>query len=286
MKQLLCTASCLAMLFCGGCAGKESNALDGDETHQAAKPMVGEVTLQATPELRGGKEKDVRESPSPSLAELRRKYAHVFVIRGPRTKRQVALTFDDGPDLHFTPQVLDMLKKHRVKATFFLVGKRAQFHPEIVKRIVAEGHVIGNHSYYHANLPKLNHKHFRDEILRTESMLKKLTGYAPKLVRPPYGTINEKQIKWLARKQYTVVNWNVDSLDWKGLIANEVTANVLGSVSPGAIILQHSAGGTGEDLSGSVQALDTIIQTLKRDRVRLVTLPELLNISKAMPSPN
>ncbi|EHQ59208.1 polysaccharide deacetylase [Paenibacillus dendritiformis C454] len=221
----------------------------------------------------------MREPHALSLADLRAKYRTTFILNGPGTKREIALSFDDAPDDNFTPKVLDVLKSEGVKATFFVVGNRIEKHPDIMKRIVEEGHILGNHSYNHANLPKLSDAEFREQIIKTDQLIREHTGYIPNIVRPPYGNISENQIKWLASQKKKVINWNVDSLDWKGLDAEEVKTNVLAHVSPGAIILQHSAGGTGQDLSGTVVALPEIIRTLKNDGVKLVTIPELLDLN-------
>ncbi|TJY41191.1 polysaccharide deacetylase family protein [Cohnella pontilimi] len=215
-----------------------------------------------------------------TLADLRSKYRGMFLLNGPSTKREVALTFDDAPDANFTPKVLDALKKAGVKATFFVVGNRVAAHPDIVNRMVREGHVLGNHSYTHANLPKLKDASFRDEILKTDRIIRSHTGYLPSYVRPPYGNISEHQIQWLRSEHKTIVNWNVDSLDWKGLSGEQVSTNILAHVKPGSIILQHAAGGTGEDLTGTVDALPKVISKLRKDGVKFVTVPELLGTPK------
>lgn len=245
-----------------------------------AEPAQAQENLRSTPELAGGPERKVREPHPMTLADLHRKYPTTFRLSGTSTKRQVALTFDDGPDLQFTPRILDVLKKHNVKATFFVVGNRVQAHPEIVRRMVREGHELGNHSYSHANLPKLKDEAFRNEVLRTQRVIAKHSGHQPQLIRPPYGEIREEQIKWLASQGFTMVNWNVDSLDWKGLNGDQVADNVLSNITSGAIVLQHSAGGKGEDLSGTIDALPKIIQKLKADGVSFVTVSQLLNLPK------
>lgn len=233
-----------------------------------------------TPELRDGPEKRIREPHPLTLSDLRAKYKSTFLLNGPSSKREIALTFDDAPDDHFTPLVLDALKQAGVRATFFVVGNRVQAHPEIVERMVKEGHIIGNHSWNHPNLPKLSDAEFRNQILRTDKVIQAITGYLPTFMRPPYGNISENQIHWLASQHKVIVNWDVDSLDWKGLDAEQVKTNVLAHVHPGAIILQHSAGGKGEDLTGTVQALPDIIKKLRSDGVKLVTVPELLDLEQ------
>jgi peptidoglycan/xylan/chitin deacetylase (PgdA/CDA1 family) len=215
-----------------------------------------------------------------SLSELRKKYDSTFKLSGPSTEKKVALTFDDGPDEMYTRQVLDVLKQNKVKATFFVIGKRAEAHPELIARMIREGHIVGNHSYNHTDLSKLSVTNFEKQIEHTQLILKPMTGYYPKLLRPPYGAVNEQQVRWAMDHGYLIINWNVDSLDWKGLSADKVSHNILSANRPGAIILQHSGGGEGEDLSGSVKAIPTIIQTLKSQGYEMVTVPELLHVSK------
>ncbi|MGG0275857.1 peptidoglycan-N-acetylglucosamine deacetylase [Bacillus rhizoplanae] len=203
-------------------------------------------------------------------------YAYAFA--GPYNKSEVALTFDDGPDLLYTPQVLDKLKKHSVKATFFLLGENAERYPEVVKRIVNEGHIVGNHTYNHPNLAKVSDEQYHEQILKTENILQKLIGYSPKLFRPPYGIINEDQVKWATEQNFMIIQWSVDTLDWKGLNAEIITNTVLGNTFPGSILLQHSA--PGGKLQGSVNALDQFIPDLTSKGARFVTLPKMFNTSK------
>lgn len=212
-----------------------------------------------------------------TLSQLIKKYPDTFRVRGPRIK-QVALTFDDVPDPRFTPKVLDVLKEEGVKATFFAVGTRSKKHPSLLARIKREGHAIGNHSYNHAQFNKLTLEEFRDQIERTNRILKSITGQEPRLIRPPYGEINEEQLRWARKNNYKVVNWNVDSLDWKGLSKEEVKENILSATGPGAIILQHAGGGVGSELQGTIDALPEVISELRRKGYTFVTLPEMLGV--------
>ncbi|MDQ0914177.1 polysaccharide deacetylase family protein [Paenibacillus sp. V4I5] len=216
-----------------------------------------------------------------TLSQLVMKYPDTFMLRGSAQEKKVALTFDDGPDTRFTPKVLDALKASQVKATFFVLGVQANAHPDIIRRIVKEGHVIGNHSYSHANLPKLTADKFQSQIISTESVLQGLIGYAPKLIRPPYGAINEEQVRWIADHHYLIVNWNVDSLDWKSLNSDQVLNNIMQQTKPGSIILQHSGGADSQDLSGTVQAIGPLISKLKAAGYTFVTVPELLHVTKS-----
>ncbi|MDR6880341.1 polysaccharide deacetylase family protein [Bacillus sp. 3255] len=216
-----------------------------------------------------------------TLSQLVAKYPDTFKLRGSSQEKKVALTFDDGPDTRFTPKVLDALKASQVKATFFVLGSQANTHPDVVRRIAREGHVIGNHSYSHANLPTLSVDKFQGQIMNTENVLQGLIGYAPKLIRPPYGAINEEQVRWVADHHYLIVNWNVDSLDWKSLNADQVLQNIMQQTKPGSIILQHSGGAESQDLSGTVQAIAPMIAKLKAAGYTFVTVPELLHVAKS-----
>lgn len=242
------------------------------------------TVASAAPTVRN-QDKDVEDisvSTRPlTLKDLRKKYPETFKFQGPHV-RQVALTFDDVPDPRYTPKVLDQLKRQGVKATFFVVGHRAKKHPELVRRIQAEGHIIGNHSYSHPQFKRRTVKQFQIEIKKTEQIIEQIVGYRPKLIRPPYGEINEPQLKWAKKNGYHVVNWNVDSLDWKGLNKEKVKKNILKGIKPGAIILQHAGGGTSSTLDGTVQAIPEIVQAIKKRGYRFVTLPELLKTNKAI----
>ncbi|WP_159885792.1 polysaccharide deacetylase family protein [Paenibacillus puerhi] len=220
------------------------------------------------------------QAPSLTLSQLARKYPDILLLHGRSSSRQIALTFDDAPDAVYTPQVLDILKAHKVRATFFLIGAQAEKYPNIVKRIVREGHVIGNHSYSHPLFTKLSQDGFQQQIQKTQQILKPLVGYTPRLIRPPYGEIKEAQLLWASEQGYLMVNWNVDSLDWKQLGEAQVTSNILKHAKAGSIVLQHSGGGTNQDLRGTVQALPKVIEALQGQGFRIVTLPELLRVTK------
>ncbi|MCG7408170.1 polysaccharide deacetylase family protein [Paenibacillus sp. ACRRX] len=264
-------------IFAAGCvsggAGPKSTGAE-EPGSQAGRHL--RIFSTGAPELAGGTEMIVRKPASLTLAQLREKYRSNFILQGPSSPKRVALTFDDVPDRYYTVQILDLLKRYHAKATFFIVGNRAEQNPDIVKRIVEEGHAIGNHSYTHANLPKLSDIAFRNEVIMTQQAVKRITGQTMHFIRPPYGNINDKQIKWLISQKLKIVNWNVDSLDWKGLNADQVEANIMGNVRSGSIVLQHGAGGKGEDLSGTVGALQRVIQQLRESGIELVTIPHLL----------
>lgn len=262
------------LMICSSCTQYKNNSLPPKS--EGIKNSV--IQSSRTPNLMDGGEGIVRNPHPLTLADLRKKYKSTFLLRGSASKREVALTFDDAPDDCFTPQILDILKQEGVRATFFVVGNRVEAHREIVQRMVKEGHILGNHSYNHPNFPTLSDADFRDQVIKTDELIRSITGYKPTFIRPPYGSIREAQILWLASEHKKIINWDVDSLDWKGLSAEQVKTNILAQVHPGSIVLQHAGGGIGEDLSGTVHALPEIIKKLRDDGVKLVTIPELLDL--------
>jgi len=267
--------SLLLTLVLSGCSKPQAPEAKNYSRPHTLRPLS--MNESVTPDLAGGKESSVRTPEPLTLAELRAKYSSTFLLHGPPAPRRIALTFDDVPDDYFTPLILDTLHKLNVKATFFVVGNRAERHPDMIRRIVNEGHILGNHSYTHANLPKIADRAFQDEILKTEHMIKKITGKTMLFVRPPYGNVSEEQIKWIASQHMKIINWNVDSLDWKGLSADQVKSNIMSHITSGAIVLQHGAGGVGEDLTGTIEALPSMVAELRAQNIELVTIPELLH---------
>ncbi len=218
-----------------------------------------------------------------SWMKLQKQFPGSYVLNGPRNMRKVALTFDDAPDPRFTPAILDILAQYDVCATFFIVGNRAQKHPQLVQRIQREGHTIGNHSYDHAVMSKLSLSGYRKQIWSTDAILKNIIGYSPRYVRPPYGELLPQQVRWSKQAGYTIVNWDVDSVDWKNSPSSAVLRNIKKTLQPGSIILQHAGGGDGQDLSGTVKALPQLILLLRNKGYELVTLPELLGKSADRP---
>jgi peptidoglycan/xylan/chitin deacetylase (PgdA/CDA1 family) len=145
--------------------------------------------------------------------------------------------------------------------------------------MAAEGHIVGNHSYDHPNFVKVSNEEYHNQILKTGEIIQKLTGYFPKFIRPPYGFINEEHLKWANEQRFMIIQWSIDTLDWKGISAEAITEKVFANAFPGSIILQHSAP-SGAKLEGSVKALDLIIPQLQSKGARFVTLPEMFSTSK------
>lgn len=233
-------------------------------------PLLGEASL---PRYADGSEKLNRIPEPANLVEL---FPDIVVRDWLPAGRYVALTFDDGPDDVYTPKILDILARYGARATFFLIGASVEKHPEAVKRMVAEGHAIGNHTYFHSNLSRMAPWQVLLDLEKAEAALRRVAGYSPALVRPPYGALDPVAVEAIGKKGYRVFLWTVDSLDWRGLDAAAVAENVLPKLKSGAIILQHSAGGPDEDLTGTLEALPVMIEALKSQGYAFLTAPEII----------
>lgn len=244
---------------------------------QLSENVMAELNKEDLPEQKGGPE--YKERKPVSNIVLQEKYPETIVLQGPTNKKQVALTFDDGPDPRFTPQILDILKANNIRATFFVMGARAKAYPELVKRMINEGHIVGNHTYWHPNLVEQGDiDKLEREVKRTEDELEQIIGYRTKLFRPPYGFLYEELVEKLADINYSVIGWSVDSLDWRELGAKDTAYNVLSNLNQGSIILMHDGGNWDSDRTSTVESLRTIIPTIKQQGLELVTVPELLDI--------
>ena len=188
-------------------------------------------------------------------------------------EKLVALTFDDGPD-EATSKVLDVLKKHNIQATFFLVGNKVEKHPDIVKRIVAEGHIVGNHTYCHSGcFPLKGAKKTEHNITKCSAAIQKVIGKQPKLFRPPFGVTNPNIGKAVRALRLTNIGWSIRSLDTvKGKTREEVAEKVIKNLHTGAIILLHD-----RCLDADV-LLENIIKGAREKGYSFASLEKMTNI--------
>ncbi|WP_416151205.1 polysaccharide deacetylase family protein [Salipaludibacillus sp. HK11] len=208
---------------------------------------------------------------NPNVRNVRR------IGSGDGTKNYIALTFDDGPDPLYTPQILDILKDKGVPATFFAIGEQVKKHPEIMQRIVKEGHAIGNHSFTHPEFPKIQSNEVRDEISNTQEVLSKTIGRKPDLFRPPYGALTRADEEFLHQVGFQTIMWSVDTLDWTGLSGDKIFQIVVNQIEPGGIVLQHNIDWNPDNLNGTVEALPRIIEELQHQGYTFVTVQTLLD---------
>ncbi|MCR4400140.1 MAG: polysaccharide deacetylase family protein [Syntrophomonadaceae bacterium] len=188
----------------------------------------------------------------------------------------VALTFDDGPDAHITPAVLDVLRRHGVKATFFLVGERAARHPGLVRRMVAEGHRLGAHSHRHRYpwfvSPWATWRDWEESVATIEA----ISGRPVEWVRPPWGTLNLATWAWVRARRRKLVLWNVEAHDWLvGRGPQRVADEVVRKARDGAIVLLHDAGGQPGAPANTLRALDDLCHRVRQERKLALVLPDL-----------
>lgn len=195
-----------------------------------------------------------------------------FIKAGRGKKREVALTFDDGPGV-YTPQILRILKRTNTPATFFIVGSMIPGEEKMVKRIEREGHAIGNHTQDHAGMGGIDPAAQREQLERQNQEMEKTGAPEQRIFRPPYRSFNDSTLELLAEKEMLMVLWDVDTNDYSGLDAQSIVRRALDDVKPGSIILMHDAGG---DRTQTVKALPDIIKGLKRRNLTPVTVPRLV----------
>lgn len=182
-----------------------------------------------------------------------------------KSKKMIALTFDDGPNYN-TSKVIDVLNKYDIKATFFVLGSRAINNKDILKKMADSGMEIGNHTYNHLLLTKYDENKIRSEIEDTSEVIYSATKKRPKLLRPSYGSVNNK-IKKVANMP--IIIWDIDTLDWKYHNSKRITSRVVNKVRDGDIILMHDI------YSASLNALSNIIPILQDNGYEFVTIDEL-----------
>ncbi len=168
----------------------------------------------------------------------------------------VYLTFDDGPHPVYTPQVLDVLARHDARATFFVLGSLAQAHPDIIERMAAEGHTVGNHTWSHEDLAGLPRDAFDETVSRTQTVLADL---ATPCLRPPYGSIDAYTQEWAASHGLSLMMWTVDPGDWRRPPAGEIADHIVRWAVAGTVVVLHDGGG---DRSNTVRGLDMALERL------------------------
>ncbi|BBD68381.1 polysaccharide deacetylase [Nostoc commune NIES-4072] len=191
-------------------------------------------------------------------------------------EKVIALTFDDGPSPKNTAQILEILKKNNIKATFFMVGQMVKYFPQVAKQVAADGHVIGNHTWHHWYF-QMDGATASSEIDRTADIIYKTTGEKTTLFRPPGGFLNNGLAQYAKNQKYAVMMWSEQSGDAERRSPQVpmLVKNVLKQAKPGAIVLLHDGGG---NRSKSVKALPEMIAGLKAQGYRFVTIPQLLEM--------
>lgn len=194
----------------------------------------------------------------------------VPIYRVETQDKKIAISFDAAWGSDITPKLLEILKKHNIRTTFFLVKFWMDKYPDMTRRIAQEGHEIGNHSATHPNMGNLSRDDIIKELKATHDKIKELTGQNSSLFRPPFGDYSNTLITTANELGYHVIQWDVDSLDWKDLSASAIYERVIKGVKPGSIVLFHNNG------KHTAEALEPIIDELKKQGYEIVPVSQLL----------
>lgn len=189
------------------------------------------------------------------------------------SEKLVALTFDDGPGITFTPKILDLLKWYHASSTFFIVGEQAEKNQDILIRELREGHEIGIHMYLHRNVCDLPEQELRDDLTLLHQTISQIAQSETGLYRPTNGYYDETIIKVAHSLNYTIVLWNIDSRDWTGLNGCLIAQKIIKKIKPGSIILFHDFGG---NRSNTIAALKILLPQLTQRGYTFVTVSTLL----------
>lgn len=202
-------------------------------------------------------------------------FNHEIITRGDTGKEKlVALTIDDGPDPRYTRQILNILKKYDIKATFFVVGESCEAHPELIRQEIAAGHEVENHTYTHPDLVKDNAISTEEEIVRTQHVIEGITCRKTRYLRPPKGLFTHKMVEIAEMKGYKVVLWTICVEHQKAKTTADMANRVIKVAKPGIIILAHDGR---LNRTRTVEALPMVIKGYLKKGYRFVTVEELLS---------
>lgn len=181
----------------------------------------------------------VAERTAPPVPNEKKRAEIPWIKTGPSEGKRIALTFDDGPTPGVTELILDELQQRKLHATFFMIGERVAAAPELARRVLAEGHEIGNHTFTHPKLTTLSDQRVVEEIQKTQNLLGEQLDYRPAWFRPPFGALRKNQSQLVQKEGLGIVFWSVDSVDWSQPGEAKIVDVVLAQTKPGAIILCH-----------------------------------------------
>lgn len=202
--------------------------------------------------------------------ELERGLRFSKILQGDPAKKQIALTFDDGPHRLYTPRILAILHKYHVRATFFVVGEQAEKYPQLVRAEIAAGDSVGNHTYDHVSLVKISNEYIATEIKACGEVLREVTGKAPRLFRPPGGEYDPRVAMTAEALGYTMVLWTDDPADYASPGKQVILSRTLSKAGNGGIILVH------DGIEQTIDVLPQLITTLQKRGYQFVTIDQML----------
>ena len=211
-------------------------------------------------------------------SRLRRTKALIASLSATSRVQTVAMTFDDGPHGTLTPKLLDLLGRCHIKATFFVVGKHVVAHPEVVARAAEEGHEIGNHSWSHPDFRTMSDDGVRQQLRDAEHAIADATNKTPTVMRPPFGSISDRQKDWILREfGYRTIMWDVDSLDWTRPGPAKICARITAGARSGAIVLCH------DNCPETLDAMEATLTQLSHKGCKFATISELFDAEPFQP---
>jgi len=242
----------------GAVSPEQDKGHDGTENHSSGVSSKAETPSETPPSPANDSSR-----PAPSSAK---QPAASFAKPLYSLDNGIALTFDDGPS-KYTGQLLDILKKYNVQATFFFIGENVKSREDMVRRTAAEGHAIGNHTFRHAHLKKLSKEEQENEIEAGKKAIERAADIAVTLFRPPYGNLNNDTRQIAGERGDRIILWSVDPRDWDTRDPEKVAQHVLSSVKDGDIVLLH-------ERSSTVEALPAIIEGIQKMGYAFKKIPE------------
>ena len=266
LKQLISLVATVALV---ACTGQQQQEIEDPLKPIPTEPVIIKPTTPTKPKT----DKPVKPAQPTKPFVPMAPGVRVSSVNVPGN--YVAITFDDGPHASLTPQILDVLKKHGAKATFFVLGSNAARYSSILARAAAEGHEIGNHTYSHIQMTASTQEKIASEISRTNALIEAAIGSSPKVMRPPYGAINAKLVSMMFNNYgLKSILWNVDTNDWRRPGSAVVAKRAVDGAKPGAIILMHDIH------AGTAAAVESIVTGLQARGYTLVTVSELIEMGR------
>ena len=244
--------------------------VDNKKLPAAATDTPKPQPKKETPEPRKDEEnraKAVKESMSSLKTEA------LPIVGTATAAKVVAVTFDHSWGNTFTPSILDTLKKNNLKVTFFIMGPWASHYPDVVKRMVADGHEIASHGYRHENYGEKTAEWIKEDLNKSSAQIKEAAGAAPKLFRPPNGHYNPQSLRLTHELGYKTILWNIDSIDWTNPGRDVIIDRIMKRLKPGAIVLLHAS----DTPQQTAEALPILLNKIKAEGYKVVTVSELLD---------
>lgn len=271
------------ILTLSGCQSAAKKAVKEKEAVMAARTGTREVATKdkqaarTSPQGLSSLPTNPGRNPDIQIPRGNSSGASVTYSRVSINEPYVAMTFDDGPHPSNTPRLLDMLAQRNIKATFYVVGTNAREYPHIIRRMINEGHEIGNHTRSHADLTKLSDAQVRAELDYCRDAIIQAAGVPPHTMRPPYGAITSRQKTWIYQEyEYPTIIWSVDPRDWTRPGAVVVADRIVSGTQSGAIILAHDIH------QPTIDAMPSALDRLLAKGYKFVTVTQLLELDRRM----